>query len=114
MTGPHNEYNDFLNNTDKALRNISMYLIENYKGNYYHCRQEKDCEDRFLEKYYHLLVHIRLINMWNKIKRIIKSKIRVGDNTDEQDNDELLRNGENETMSSINRMYNITYNTPRN
>ncbi|SBS91191.1 hypothetical protein POVCU2_0066130, partial [Plasmodium ovale curtisi] len=53
-------------------------------------------------------------NMWNKIKRIIKSKIRVGDNTDEQDNDELLRNGENETMSSINRMYNITYNTPRN
>lgn len=32
---------------------------------------------------------------------------------DEQNNEELLRNSENETMS-INRMYHITYNTPEN
>ncbi|SBS92566.1 PIR Superfamily Protein [Plasmodium ovale curtisi] len=211
------EYDKFLHNTDQTLRNISMYLIEHYKNDYYYicssapsgneCTQRckylntwlnekraiytsngkcsyynelwknyvedlwneidktwktehkcirnatssnKEFPEKKISLYCNLspsevlsltcpdkdyvsscttiltityvgvgiiLIYMyfsKFSNMWNRIKSKIKSKIRIGDNTDEQDNDELLRNGENETMSSINRMYNITYNTPRN
>ncbi|SBT55756.1 PIR Superfamily Protein [Plasmodium ovale wallikeri] len=43
------EYDQFLHKTDQTLRNISMYLIENFKGDYDACRiipTEKDCEKR--------------------------------------------------------------------
>ncbi|SBT55202.1 PIR Superfamily Protein [Plasmodium ovale wallikeri] len=209
-------YDNFLHKTDQALRNISMYLIENYKGDYESCRIQDSgtqCKDRckflniwlnekksiytsngkctFYNKLWEdyvenlwkkidesienpykcqrdlnssgnnfpedkfsqycnlspsevslltcpdkayvsscttvltityvgigiILIYMyfsKFSNMWNRIKSIIKRKLRIGDNTDEQDNYELLRNDENETMSSINSMYNITYNTPRN
>ncbi|SBT72143.1 hypothetical protein POWCR01_000011800 [Plasmodium ovale] len=189
MTGD-GHYDNFLHKTDQALRNISMYLIENYKGDYESCRIQDSgtqCKDRckflniwlnekksiytsngkctFYNKLWEDYVEnlwkkidesienpykcqrdlnssgnnfpedkfsqycnlspseVSLLtcpdkayfsNMWNRIKSIIKRKLRIGDNTDEQDNYELLRNDENETMSSINSMYNITYNTPRN
>ncbi|SBT56802.1 PIR Superfamily Protein [Plasmodium ovale wallikeri] len=43
------EYDKFLHKTDETLRNISMYLIENFKSDYDACRiipTEKDCEKR--------------------------------------------------------------------
>ncbi|SBT56952.1 PIR Superfamily Protein [Plasmodium ovale wallikeri] len=44
------EYDNFLHKTDQALRNISMYLIENYKNDYYYicpiAKSGNDCEER--------------------------------------------------------------------
>ncbi|SBT52614.1 PIR Superfamily Protein [Plasmodium ovale wallikeri] len=53
-------------------------------------------------------------NLRNMINNIIKNKLRIGGHMDKHENEELLRNSENEIMSSINRMYNINYNPPRN
>ncbi|SBT56700.1 PIR Superfamily Protein [Plasmodium ovale wallikeri] len=210
------EYDQFLHKTDQTLRNISMYLIENFKGDYDACRivdTENDCEKRckylntwMNEKkaiytsngkcsYYNelwktyvedlwieidksmnhqhkctrsanlstnkfpsdklseycnktplevlslncpdkayantcttilimsyvalgiVIIYLYLFkfsNLGNRIKNIIKHKLNIGGHMDEQENDELLRNSENENMLSINRMYNINYNSPIN
>ncbi|SBS90933.1 PIR protein [Plasmodium ovale] len=210
------EYNEFLHKTDQTLRNISMYLIENYKADYDACRyihQENDCEkrckylnswlnekksiytsngncsyynelwDNHVEKLWrkidekvyngngckrnatltktefpkekfsvycnmnpsdvlslicpdkayanscttilimtYVFLGIVLIymyffkfsNLGNKIKNIIKNKIRIGDHLDEQQNDKLLRSSQIDTMSTINSMYNLSYNSRRN
>ncbi|SBS84753.1 PIR Superfamily Protein [Plasmodium ovale curtisi] len=180
------EYDKFLHESDQALRNIGMYLIENYKGDYSNCVSNNDCTQRcthlnlwLKEKksiytsngkctFYNKLWEEYIEKLWDKldesmqnpnkctkdanftektfpddkisvycnlspsdaltltcqdkayfthlgekIKNIIKNKIKIGNHMDEQNNEELLRNSENETMS-INRMYHITYNTPEN
>ncbi|SBT02549.1 PIR protein [Plasmodium ovale] len=210
-----NDYDEFLHKTDQTLRNIGMYLIENYKTDYYLCPQSKggnDCEERckylnawlndkksiytsnnkcafynklwqdhieklwdkldesmqspnkckrdgdlsnrrFPEDKYsvycnlspsdvlsltcpdkayansctsmltmtYVIVGIILLymyfskftNLGNKIKNLIKNKIGIANHMDKQHNDELLRSSQNDTMSSINRMYNLSYNSPR-
>ncbi|SBS92893.1 PIR Superfamily Protein [Plasmodium ovale curtisi] len=211
------QYDKFLHKTDQVLRNISMYLIENYKKDYYFscpiAPGGKDCTERcrhlnswLNEKkaiytsngkcaYYNELWEEYVENLWkkiddteqseykcirngnlsgktfpsdkfseycnktplevlsltcpdkayantcttiltmsyvalgiviiylylfkfsnlgNRIKNLIRNKLRIGSHIDEHENDELLRNSENDTMSSINRMYNINYNSPRN
>ncbi|SBS91053.1 PIR Superfamily Protein [Plasmodium ovale curtisi] len=216
-TSKNGEYDKFLHKTDQTLRTISMYLIENYKNDYYYTchivRDGEDCAERckylnawLNEKraiytsngkcaYYNKLWEDYVENLWkkiddtidstrkctrdvnssnksfpeeqlsvfcnmnpsevlsytcpdeayantcttiltlsyvslgiviiylylykfsnlgNRIKNIIKNKLRIGGHMDEHENDELLRNSENETMSPINRMYNINYNSPRN
>ncbi|SBS93648.1 PIR Superfamily Protein [Plasmodium ovale curtisi] len=192
---PDNQYDDFLHKTDQTLRNIGMYLIENYKGDYSYCTPDKDCTERcsylnawLNEKksiytsngkcaFYNKLWQDHIEELWNKldgnanqgkkctrdgdlsnkefpkdkfslfcnmnpsevlsytcpdkayanscttmltssnlgnkIKNIIKNKIGIGNSTDEENNDELL-SSQNDTMLSINRMYNINYNSPRN
>ncbi|SBT55357.1 PIR Superfamily Protein [Plasmodium ovale wallikeri] len=211
-SNPDNEYDDFLHKTDQTLRNIGMYLIENYKGDYSYCTPNEDCTERcsylnawlnekksiytsngkcdFYNKLWqdhveqlwnkldgnadqgkkckrdgdlsnkkfpkekfsvfcnmnpsevlsytcpdkaydnscttmltvtYVVIGIILLymyfskssNLGNKIKNIIKNKIGIGYSTDEENNDELL-SSENDTMSSINRMYNINYNSSRN
>ncbi|SBS93152.1 PIR Superfamily Protein [Plasmodium ovale curtisi] len=209
------EYDKFLHKTDQALRNISMYLIENYKGGYEGCRfveSGKHCQEyckylnewlnekqaiytsnakcsyynqlwkdyvedlwteldkssiiqykcqrdtkmnvkEFPNQYFsaycnlspsdvlsltspdkayanscttmltvtYVVIGIILLymyfskssNLGNKIKNIIKNKIGIGNSTDEENNDELL-SSQNDTMLSINRMYNINYNSPIN
>ncbi|SBS94735.1 PIR Superfamily Protein [Plasmodium ovale curtisi] len=211
------EYDNFLHKTDQALRNISMYLIENYKNDYYYTcptvKSGNDCKERckylndwLNEKksiytsngkctYYNklwkdyvedlwdeidktmnnehkcirkgdlhgrtfpidkfsvfcnmnpsevlsytcpdeayantcttiltlsyvalgiVIIYLYLYkfsNLGNRIKNTIKNKLRIGGHMDEHENDEFLRNSENETMSPINRRYNINYNSPRN
>ncbi|SBT02612.1 PIR Superfamily Protein [Plasmodium ovale wallikeri] len=207
------EYDNFLHKTDQSLRNISMYLIENYIADYSHCSNKEDCVERckylnewlkekkaiytsngkctFYNKLWEeyidelwdkldesiqnsnkckrdanlsgknfpgnkfseycnktplevlsltspdksyantcttiltmsyvalgiVIIYLYLFkfsNLGNRIENIIKNKLRIGGHMDEHENDELLRNSENETMSPINRMYNINYNSPRN
>ncbi|SBS91105.1 PIR Superfamily Protein [Plasmodium ovale curtisi] len=212
-TSKNAEYDEFLHKTDQTLRNIGMYLIENYKGDYSYCSSEKDCPERckylnawlnekksiytsngncdyynklwqdnieklwnkldesmkgeekcgrdkslsgktfpndqfsifcnmndsyilsltFPDKTYakscttmltmtYVVVGIiflymyffKFSNLGNKIKNLIINKIGVRNHTDEHDNEELLRTSQNDTMSSINRMYNLSYNSPKN
>ncbi|SBT30665.1 PIR Superfamily Protein [Plasmodium ovale wallikeri] len=53
-------------------------------------------------------------NLGNKIKHLIKNKIGIGNHMDVQVNEELLRSSQNDNMPSINRRYNLSYNSPRN
>ncbi|SBT01343.1 PIR Superfamily Protein, partial [Plasmodium ovale curtisi] len=206
------QYDKFLHKTDQVLRNISMYLIENYKGDYSHCGQLKDCVNRckylnewlnekkaiytsngkcsyynqlwkeyiedlwdemdrtmstehkcqrdsnftgkeFPEQKFSLYCNLspsdvlshtcpdrayanscttmltvtyvvvgiillymyfsKFSNLGNKIKHLIKNKIGIGNHMDVQENEELL-SSQNDTMPSINRRYNLSYNSPRN
>ncbi|SBT55953.1 PIR Superfamily Protein [Plasmodium ovale wallikeri] len=209
------EYDKFLHKTDQALRNISMYLIENYKGEYESCRfvdSGKHCQEyckylnewlnekqgiytsnakcsyynklwkdyvedlwiemdkstiaqykcqrdtkinakEFPKEYFsehcnlspsdvlsltcpdkdyanscttmltvtYVAVGIILLYMYfskfstlgNKIKNLIKNKIGIGNHMDKEENEELLST-QNDTVSSISRMYNLSYNSPRN
>ncbi|SBT74395.1 PIR protein [Plasmodium ovale] len=194
------EYDKFLHESDQALRNIAMYLIENYKGDYSNCVSNNDCTQRcsylnlwlkekksiytsngkctfynklweeYIEKLWDkldetmhssnkctkdanfsekifpndkisvycnlspsevltltcqdkayvnscttiLTITYMFTHLGEKIKNIIKNKIKIGNHMNEQNNEEFLRNSENETMSSISRMYHITYNKPGN
>ncbi|SBS93887.1 PIR Superfamily Protein [Plasmodium ovale curtisi] len=184
-----NEYDEFLHQTDQTLRNICMYLIENYKNDYYMCPHStggNDCKEqcKYLNawlnekkaiytsngkcSFYNKLWEDYVDKLWykldkimdnpnkctrdedssnknfpndkfsvycnmdpseilsltctdkdyfstlgNRIKNLIKNKIGISNNIDEKDNGELLRSSENDTISSLNRIYNLSYNSQR-
>ncbi|SBT73836.1 PIR protein [Plasmodium ovale] len=41
-----NEYSKYLHENDQVLRNIGMYLVENYKNAYSYCEMSADCKER--------------------------------------------------------------------